>query len=201
MTRSTFCYVCRDERLFYRSAHGATLPNNHGAWTCPVCGIHRHLTIDVLERNLDGKAAQFWGNVKVTPFCWPWITPVKKGNDARFSIDGISHQAARVAFLFAHGKYPDGTAFRTCSNEMCMKPDHIIDLPISKMSETLSKMGRLKNIKHKPRQFCRRRHRLVGHNAGKQKGGMYCRKCKNAKRLERYHLKRNMLAMSASEKL
>ena len=184
-TKPGFCFGCRAKRVFTRG--------QLDSWACGTCGAQRALTVTADEANKGGVEQRFWGNVKVTPFCWPWVTPVKAGNEPHFHMDGIGNLAARCAFFFSRGAWPDGVAFRTCSNALCMKPDHIIDIPVADISKTLSRMGRLDNIKQKPRQLCRRGHRLVGHNAGVHKSGRYCRKCKNAGRLARYHARRKQL--------
>jgi hypothetical protein len=154
-----------------------------------ACGAKRTLTIDrVTETIKGGVFGRFWANVKVTDGCWMWQTPYDtRYSSPKFQMNKIGNNAGRVAYYFTRGIWPKGAVVRSCFNKLCMRPDHLVTMPVSQISGYLSKMGRLKNIKHKPKRLCRKRgHALIGSNVGWQNGGRLCLKCRNMNRARRY---------------
>ena len=177
MTKPGFCFGCRIERVFTRG--------QLDSWACNVCGAQRALTVDVTESNKGGDAGRFWASVKVTPFCWPWMRPCTNKGGPRFAIRGRDIKVARVAYFFAHGTWPVGGAFRTCSNAYCCRPDHIVDRSQSNISRTLIKSGRLK-LRSKPMTRCKRGHAFTGDNISTHGAQRFCRLCRNLTHRRRY---------------
>lgn len=175
-TRAAFCLNCRARRMFTHLANEA--------YRCAQCGAQRSITIDASDRVMDGSEGRFWANVKVTPFCWPWVPKCSERGPV-FKFDGHLHKAARVAFYLHHGRWPDGVAFRTCGNILCCRPHHIKDVPSDKLCTERSKRGMLRHIRWPRRKVCRRGHRLVGWNVGVTGKNRFCRTCDNEGRRKR----------------
>lgn len=174
-----WCFRC-DERRLFRFI-------NDDRCECFVCeaphGIPRQEGPDSsLKRYHRDAMFKFWSRVKVTEYCWPWVAKTYP-TGPQWKVDGKIHKAARVAFYFAYGRWPNGVAFRKCGNIHCCRPEHILDIQSGDISRKLSVMGRKKNeFKQWPRRrLCKRGHRLTGHNAAPQNRGKgrYCRKCNN----------------------
>jgi hypothetical protein len=183
MTRIGFCLRCQGERVFSHVMKED--------YACMACATRRALTINqVTEANKGGAFGRFWSNVKITPFCWPWITPYKDGSEPRFQLAGKGNHAARVAYFFSRGVWPKGAVVRTCFNHLCMKPDHLVSMRVADISVYLSRMGRLKHVKQRLSKFCRKRgHAMTKKNSGQQRGGRLCLKCRNMNRARRYKAK------------
>lgn len=178
MTRRGFCLSCRKEGVFTHVIKED--------YACVACGSKRTLTINqVTETAKGGVFGRFWSNVKVTPFCWPWITPVKAKQGPRFKIPGFSSlNIARVAYFLHRGVWPKHAAFRRCANILCCRPDHILDLPVNEITKYRKKTGQHLSSGSKKRRYCHKGHPLSGHNLviitkGQRWAKRLCRKCRD----------------------
>jgi hypothetical protein len=194
MTRLGYCLRCASERVFSHVMMDD--------YACMVCATKRTLTINqVTETNKGGQFGRFWANVKVTPYCWPWVTPYDmRYSSPKFQMNKIGNNAGRVAYYFSRGIWPKAAVVRSCFNKLCMRPDHLVTMDVSDISKYLSRMGRLKGIKHKPKRLCRKRgHAMVGDNVGWQNGGRLCKKCRNMNRARRYKAKMELLRRKSND--
>ena len=169
--RKASCVRCGRDKVF--------IPVLHDWFKCADCGQGRSIDVQPYKGRLS-VWDRFWRSVKVTPFCWSWMRTTRSRGGLKFQIDNRSIKVARVAYFLLRGTWPDGVAFRSCGNGACVKPDHIIDIPQSKVMGHMSRLGKVSNIRQKIRKECKRGHRMIGYNIYTHSRGRNCRKCMNA---------------------
>lgn len=70
-------------------------------------------------------AARFWSRVERTPGCWIWIGARDAQGRGRFSINGTSMLARRVALALALGRpLRVGRVRSRCQTPACVRPAH-----------------------------------------------------------------------------
>lgn len=80
----------------------------------------------------DVVAERFWAKVEKTDGCWLW-TGMKTGKQHKYGQMRVKPKgpwalmvAHRIAYLLERGEIPTGlTLDHTCSNTLCVRPDHL----------------------------------------------------------------------------
>ena len=61
--------------------------------------------------------------------CWPWKGAILQGNGGGYGVfyvsNGIKLRAHRIAFLLAHGHWPEPSCLHSCDNRPCCNDAHL----------------------------------------------------------------------------
>lgn len=68
---------------------------------------------------------RFWSKVNKTDECWLWTRGRTKQGYGTFSLDGKTHNAHRLAWLFTYGDPGELQVLHRCDNPPCVRPDHL----------------------------------------------------------------------------
>lgn len=128
------------------------------------------------------RAERFWEKVEVNSHgCWFWTAHVSPSGYGRFSVDGRTAYAHRVAYELAVGQIPVGLQIdHLCSNKRCVRPDHLEVVTNAENTRRAAVRRREVGVVHHGRQErCQRGHALTGENRYVAPCGQgHCRKCK-----------------------
>ena len=102
--------------------------------------------------------------------CLVWTGAVGPDGYGKFWLDGKTWPAHRAAYHLWIGPI-QGLVARTCSNELCVNPDHLVE---STASEVRAKAHR------ELKTHCPQGHELAGDNLVLSAGRRRCRTCQNA---------------------
>lgn len=61
-----------------------------------------------------------------------WTGVTTKSGVPTLNHDRRTFQAARIAYRMHTGRDPEGSARPNCGNSLCVRPDHVADLPLTK---------------------------------------------------------------------
>ena len=87
-----------------------------------------------------------WGN------CHIWTAGLIGYGYGQFWLHGRPHYAHRVAWYFAHGRWPDPMALHRCNVTACVNLDHIYEGTHQENMADLRISGRRKGISSGPRR-------------------------------------------------
>ena len=71
---------------------------------------------------------RFWSKVDKGDIdaCWPWTGPLNREGRGRFTIDGRTYYAYRLALILSGDRVEPGRPVRhLCGNSSCCRPDHL----------------------------------------------------------------------------
>lgn len=99
----------------------------------PTCGEASCVRPDhlALVGSLDWATRRFWEKVNKTDDCWLWTGHAhpKDGHGMFSYLDDSGETrgttAHRFSWFLAHGSWPDGHVFRSCTRARCVRPDHL----------------------------------------------------------------------------
>ncbi len=135
---------------------------------------------------------RFKSKINFTPSgCWEWTGHRTPQGYGRFMMLGET-LVHRVSYILYNLPIPKSVCvLHKCDNPPCVNPDHLFLGTRDTNNKDRAKKGRTitpnMNLTH-----CKRGHEFDNENTIMRKSGLrLCRKCRNAKSLERYHKRKN----------
>lgn len=74
--------------------------------------------------------------------CWVWTGRLSWKGYGYFVVSGKTHNASRVAWLVAHGSWPNSCALHRCDRASCVRPDHLFEGTVADNNHDMVTKGR-----------------------------------------------------------
>jgi hypothetical protein len=92
--------------------------------------------------------------------CWVWLANPGRYGYGLFWFQGSTRRAPRVAFLLAHGRWPEPFALHHCDNPSCVNPAHLfegtdVDNTLDKLAKGRQARGESHGSRTKPDRLAR----------------------------------------------
>lgn len=132
---------------------------------------------------------RFWAKVRIAASgCWEWTAQTGHHGYARYTVDGRSQAAHRVAYSTLVGSIPGGLVIdHLCRVRHCVNPAHLEPVTNEEnLRRGVSSVSRLgvqtgMAVINGAKTHCPKGHPYDGANLGvNRRGDRYCRECKNA---------------------